>query len=358
MSFLEREEVRSTFYITESGIAGALRAQVLTILRRPLSWARALLTAAIMAGPHPLRVFRHLLYFGEAIIFADWMRRERLSHFHTHFSSTVGLIASRGFSLTMSVTLHGPAEFEEPRAFNLARKVEGAMFVCTISDFGRSQVMLRTPYEQWNKIEVAPLGVDYSLFIPRSARIAQGSFEIVCVGRLAPVKGQRVLIAAVARLVDRGYPVVLRLVGDGPDRAALEAQAVAVGIGANVIFEGFQTEQRVIQILEKADLFALASFAEGVPVVLMEAMAMEIPCVATHVGGVSELIRDGIDGVLVAASDTDGLAGALALLMDDAELRDRIGHAARRRVQERYDLQKSVDRLVEIFSRRLQSTAG
>jgi glycosyltransferase involved in cell wall biosynthesis len=183
-------------------------------------------------------------------------------------------------------------------------------------------------------------------------RIREG-LQVLCVGRLVPEKGQRVLLEAVAMLARRGRPVRLCYVGDGPDRAALEARVAELGLSDRVRFAGGVNQDAILAHYEAADAFALASFAEGIPVVLMEAMAMGLPCVTTYTAGIPELVRDGVDGVLVSPSDAEGLAAALERLLDDPALRARLGAAAREHVLERWRLDASVDRLAEIFRRRL-----
>jgi glycosyltransferase involved in cell wall biosynthesis len=358
MTMEEREEAKATFHIKPLGLAGTAASHARVLARHPARYARALVAALTLAGLDAPRALRYVLYFAEAIVFAEWMEREGLGHFHTHFSSTVGLIAARAFPLEMSITMHGPGEFDEPTAFHLAEKVAAARFVVAISNYGRSQLMLRSNPEHWEKIHVARLGIDPAVFEPRPFRVHPSPFEIVCVGRLAPVKAQLVLVDAVARLVERGDDVRLRLVGDGPDRERLEREVAARGLAGTVVFEGWQNQDRVREIYRGADAFALASFAEGVPVVLMEAMATEIPCVATRITGVPELIENGVDGLLVAPADSAELALALARLVDDPELRLRLGRAGRRRVIEQYDLDANVDRLAELFRETVPRTGA
>jgi glycosyltransferase involved in cell wall biosynthesis len=159
-------------------------------------------------------------------------------------------------------------------------------------------------------------------------------------------------------LVHQGRSIHLRLVGDGPDRQDLEGAIAKRGLEGHVTLEGNCNQERVLAFYRKADLFALASFAEGIPVVLMEAMAMEIPCVATWITGIPELIRHGIDGWLVPPADEEQLADAIAKLMDNPELRGKLGRSARVRVQEKYDLQRNIERLAEIYRRRLASSSS
>jgi glycosyltransferase involved in cell wall biosynthesis len=217
--------------------------------------------------------------------------------------------------------------------------------------------MRASSYREWDKLEVCALGVDTAEFEPRPFRPSPSPFEVICVGRLTSVKAQHVLIGATDRLVRSGADVVLRLVGDGPDRDALERQAAERGLGDRVRFEGWLNQDRVRALYEKADAFALASFAEGVPVVLMEAMAMEIPCVATNITGIPELIRNGIDGILVSPSDEEALAVALRELIDDPALRVRLGKAGRQRVVEKYDLGRNCAAFAGVLRERLHAAA-
>ena len=154
-----------------------------------------------------------------------------------------------------------------------------------------------SPASQWRKFEIAPLGVDPAIFSPHLISDPADGFEIISVGRLVPAKGQHILIAAVDRLVKAGRNLRLRIVGSGPDRESLEREVARRALCNHVIFEGAVNQDHIRELYGEADAFVLASFAEGVPVVLMEAMAMEIACVATSIAGIPELIRNGVDGL-------------------------------------------------------------
>jgi glycosyltransferase involved in cell wall biosynthesis len=296
----------------------------------------------------------NLIYFVEAVVVGRRMQSRELTHVHSHFTSNVALLLGKTFPVTVSATIHGSAEFEDAAGFYLAQKVADAAFVCAISQYGRSQLMRASRPEHWHKIEVSPLGVDVEVFAPRTRRPVRERFEILSVGQLAPAKGYPVLIDAVALLVQRGNTDVrLRIVGEGNERDSLARQIAKLGLERNVHLEGSCGQDRVRELYLETDLFALASFAEGVPVVLMEAMAMEIPCVATWITGIPELIRHGEDGWLTPPSDPEILAEAIAMLIANAELRERLGKAGRVRVQDRYHLARNTGRLGEIFKRRL-----
>ncbi len=349
----EREEAANTYFVKSTGVLKVAGDHLATFFARPAGYLRGLVCALSLGQFHPKRTLSALFYFAEAVIVGRWMEREGLSHFHTHFSSTVGLIMRRIFPFTMSMTIHGPSEFDDPAGFRLSAKIKASSFVCAISNYGRSQLMKVSGYNEWSKIEVSPLGIDPAVFAPRPFREAPETFEVICVGRLAPVKAQHILVAAIDSLRKQGRRVRLRLVGDGPDRRSLEQDVIARGLSRDVIFEGWRNQDQVLALYEQADIFALASFAEGVPVVLMEAMAMEIPCVATRITGVPELIRDGVDGLLVAPSSVEEMAEAIAKLMDDPELRRRLGSAGRRRVMEKYDLARNTAQLANIIRSRV-----
>ena len=352
----ERQEEGATFYVKRAGVAGALRAHLATLLARPLDYGRGLLFALSLGGTDVRKIGYGVLYFVEAVMLGHWMAPQGLTHLHVHFATpaaTVGLIASRVFPIGFSMTVHGPDEFYDAPGYRLAEKIAGAAFVCCIGAYARSQLMKLSPVADWTKFEVSPLGVDAAVFAPRPFREAPDPFEVICVGRLVPAKGQHILVAAVDRLVKEGRHICLRFVGDGPDRSSLEADVAARGLGAAVVFEGAVNQDRIRALYAQADAFALASFAEGIPVVLMEAMAMEIPCVTTWITGIPELIRNGVDGLLVPPSDDAALAQALAVLMDEAAVRRRLGAAGRTRVLEAYNLSRNTERLAAIFRRRL-----
>jgi glycosyltransferase involved in cell wall biosynthesis len=351
----ERAEAASTYYVKRHGVAGALGALVATLFTRPGGFLRGLSAAIRLGGSDVKAIAKHLAYFVEALMVGRFVTKRGLSHLHVHFmtpASAVGLLVTKVFPVTFSMTAHGPDELYDVTAYRLKEKLEASRFVCTIGRYCRSQLMRLTDPVHWEKYEVTPLGVDLEAFSPRPFRESPDPFEVICVGRLVPAKGQHVLLGAVANLVAGGRKILLRFVGDGPDRASLEAQARSTGLGSAVVFEGSVNQDRIRALYSTADAFALASFAEGIPVVLMEAMAMEIPCVTTFITGIPELIRDGVDGLLVAPSDEEALAGAIARLMDDAVLRRTLGAAGRRRVAERYDLGRNVDLLAKVFLKR------
>jgi len=344
LTAVEQKEAQSTFYVQTCSLGGVLLAHLSVMLTRPGRYLAGL-SRALGTGRSGI------LYFVEAVIAGHWMMQRRLTHFHTHYASTVGWIVARVFSISMSVTFHGQAEFADPTGFQLAKRIGDSRFCRAISLYGRSQMMKTIDYREWPKIEVTFLGVDPSEFAPRPFRAAADPFQIACVGQLAPVKGQHMLLAAVELLVREARRVRLRIAGDGPGRPALEQDIAARGLTHHVVMEGFLNQDKLRELYAESDALALPSFAEGIPVVLMEAMAMEIPCIATWITGIPEIISHEKNGLLVPPGDAEALARSIARLMDDAGLRRVLGQQARLRILEKFDLQRNTEHLADVFRR-------
>ncbi len=351
----EKQERRNTITVLPFNRL-FLAAHFLTALRTPHGYLAGLWLACKMGGLNVRSILYHLIYFAEAVVAGHVARQGGYRHLHSHFTSTVALLAARVFNFDLSITIHGPDEFRDVIAFRMREKIAHSKFISTISHYARSQIMLASDPADWRKIEVCRLGVDPSVFTPRHPGDGATDLRVICVGRLAPVKAQRLLISACARLISAGWKVQLHLVGSGPDLSPLEDYAAAMGIKEQVRFEGGRNQDEVIALYGISDVFALASFAEGVPVVLMEAMAMEIPCVATWVNGVPELIHDHEEGLLVAPSDVEGLAKAIETLLKNPELRRRLGSAGRQKVLREYNLSANTASLAQVF-RKYQSPA-
>ncbi len=356
MTAEEQSETATTCYVKSTALLTILARHLRTFINRPASYLGGLIYVLKLARFDITQLVRCLFYFAEAVVVGVWMQSQNCTHLHTHFSSTVALFVRQVFPVTISMTIHGPGEFTNPRGFWLREKIIASDFVVAISDYARSQLMLNSPASEWHKLEVCRLGINPAQFQPIvKIRTREDVFEVICVGRLAAVKAQHILIRAMHRLLEENRNVRLRLVGDGEDRASLESEVRSLGINQHVIFDGWRNQDEVHARYEQADCFALASFAEGVPVVLMEAMAMNLPCIATRITGVPELIRDGVDGLLVAPSSVEELAEAIARLMDDEALRARLCTAGRRRVMDVYDLPRNVARLADIFTCRVKN---
>lgn len=356
------EQIEAAATLCLKGMSGAQMAGALwrTLRARPAGLLAGLQLAFRLGGTDPKAITKRLFYLAEAILTGDFLRCEELPHLHVHFATpaaTVALFVKEVFGIPFSMTVHGPDEFYDVGTHHLPEKIAAASFLCTIGSFCRSQLMKLSPPEHWSKLEVSPLGVDPQVFRPRDVHPIDKDqrFRILCLGRLVAAKGQAVLLDAVRLLAQQGRPVYATFAGDGPDRLRLEAMAREYGVDRHVVFLGAVNPESVRELYATTDAFVLPSFAEGIPVVLMEAMAMEVPCISTAINGIPELITSGESGLLVSPSDAAQLAAAIGSLIDDAPLRQSLGQAGRRKVIASYDLTRNVAHLHNIFQRRLDA---
>jgi colanic acid/amylovoran biosynthesis glycosyltransferase len=352
----EAEEAQNTYYIKSLDVKKILRVMPLLAIRNLPVCSRGLRAALILSGWDLRASLYSLLYLAEALLLGEWMKKRSLTHLHIHFGgpvSTVGMLASKAWGFSYSLTLHGPEEFYDVYASYLPQKIEGAKFIFCISNFCRSQAMKYAQPAHWQKLHVLRLGVNPEEFRP-VPKNTDHLLKIVSVGRLVPAKGQLILLQAIHSLfTTKQRNVHLTLIGDGPERDNLQEFVDRHGLSQHITFCGALNHDQTREHLAYADIFALASFAEGVPVALMEAMAMEIPCISTNVAGIPELIRSGIDGLLVPASSVNDLANAIQTLADDEELRKKIGSTARARVLDCYNLPRNLQTLASAFERYL-----
>jgi colanic acid/amylovoran biosynthesis glycosyltransferase len=353
--------MQSTFYI-KGGHPVRIALVLLTVLlTRPLVVSRGLLAALKLDAWSPRALLYAFFYLAEALLLGDWLRIYGHTHLHVHFGgpvATVGMLTSVAWGIPYSLTIHGPEEFYRVDKSCLRQKVEKASLVLCISDHCRSQLMRISEPAQWNKFHVVRLGVDPQLFAPDLNPRNDDVFQIICVGRLVPDKGQLVLLRAFLLLLSRGHKLQLRLVGEGADRDRLESFISENNLGGSVILEGALNHEATRRLLAKSDVFVLASFAEGLPIALMEAMAMELPCVSTFIAGIPELIRHHVDGLLVPASSEEALVEALAQLIGDPGLRRALACSARQRVVSLYNLQKNVSSLADRLRDLLNQSLG
>jgi glycosyltransferase involved in cell wall biosynthesis len=339
----------------------ALASAVAQLVASGAGWRTA--AFALQRGRwRPRATLWQLFYLVEAEMLRAALHRRALHHLHVHFANPatdVALLAARlsrergdDPPLRFSFTMHGPTEFQQPDGSRLAEKARAAAFVVCISEYARAQLERVAGPQVRDRLDVVHCGVDVDCFAP-VARAALDTTTILCVGRLVADKGQATLLDAFAALRRRGQPVRLVLVGDGDTRAALEARARELGVAVHVTFAGAVGQDEIGGWYARADVFCLPSFAEGVPVVLMEAMATELPVVTTPVAGIPELVEHGISGLLVEPGDPEALADALAALIADPQLRRRMGAAGRAHVLDEFDIEGCAAELQRVYERRL-----
>jgi glycosyltransferase involved in cell wall biosynthesis len=321
LSRADAEAFHTTYALLPPRRRDLLAAHSVALLRHPRAYIRTVAEALRIPATTPRARIWQLFYFGEAILLWWRCRREGIRHVHAHFASPGADVAhlfgrfarrtGRGAG-GWSFTAHG-TDITDADQGVLAEKVRDADFVVCVSDHGRAQMMALVEEAHWDKIHVVHCGVDLGAFAPRPADPNPDSarpLRLLAVGRLVAVKGQGVLVEAVARLARDGVDVVATLVGDGPRRAGLEALARDLGVADRIQFAGRVGQDDIRRFYAEADVFCLPSFAEGIPVVLLEAMASGVPVVASRITGIPELIEDGRSGVLVPPGRRAALAAA------------------------------------------------
>ncbi|MEO0864474.1 MAG: glycosyltransferase, partial [Pseudomonadota bacterium] len=348
----EKEAAATTFHVLEQA-KNPIRflAAQSYLFTRPGRYFAALALAWHTRSPGLKAALYQLIFFFEATILARHLERERVDHLHNHFvfgSATVAMLASKLTGIPYSFTLHGPADLFEPYRWRIDEKTARAKFVSTISHFARSQLMFFSDPAHWHKIRIIHCGVRPAIYQDAAPARSDDEIRLLFVGRLAPVKGIRVLFEAVERLADQIPNLRLILVGDGPDRANLERAAQP--LGDLVQFTGYKSQAEVADLMQSSDIFVLPSFAEGVPVVLMEAMASARPVIATQVAGVGELVEEGQSGFMVPPGDVESLMARIRILAGDADMRARMGRNGREKVLADFDIETEASRLLRLFA--------
>lgn len=347
----DRHAFDETFYLLPVSFIGLAKAHVPAFLRRPRSYLATLSLALKHRVPGLRAMVWALFHFAEAIVLAGEVERRGIGHLHNHFANSaanVGMLASRFLNLPWSLTLHGISETDYPAGLLLADKIKAARFVACVSWFGRAQAMRITPTDQWHKFNIVRCGIGLN-DLP-ALTTDDRPFRIVCVGRLSSEKGHAGLLEAFASLRARGGQAQLVLVGDGPEHDDLVNQSVTLGLLEDVTFAGRRDEREVHAEIAGSDLLVLPSFMEGLPVVLMEAMAIGVPVVASHVAGIPELVEDGVEGLLFRPADWTALSGAMMEMLADKEKRTRFAAAARKKVASEFDIELAVTPLISLFA--------
>jgi glycosyltransferase involved in cell wall biosynthesis len=344
----ERDRTR---YVLRHGAAALVLPMLRLLLLSPkrfLSAARLAIKMSSQSRDRP--VAYHIAYLAEACVILRWLREFGAPHLHAHFgtnSAEIAMLVNALGGPPFSFTVHGPDEFLQP--MGLAEKTRRAAFVVAVSDFGRSQLYLRLPHQDWPKVKVVHCGLEKAFYdvAPAPMPIAP---RLVCVGRLSEAKGQLLLVEAVARLAAKSIPCELVLVGDGPLRGELETLIQKYALGKQVRITGWVGSNEVRDAILAARALVLPSFAEGLPVVIMEAMALRRPVLTTYIAGIPELVRPGENGWLIPAGSLEELTDAMeACLAMSPERLQNFGEAGRRRVIARHSIDSEAGKLSALY---------
>lgn len=324
------KEQASTDYILKAGPFRLGMAILSCTIRRPLRMIRTIARAWKTCAPGLRAAIWQLFYLIEATYLARRIMSSGIEHIHNHIatnSATVCMLSAELSGISWSMTVHGPHDFVEPARWALREKLESSVFTVFVADFGRSQGMWHVAPPFWSKLHVIRCGLDESFLDLAPTPVPQAP-RLLFIGRLSPEKGVVLLVEAAAKLVHAGIRVELVLIGDGPSRRDIEQAVSRHGLHDLVTLLGWQGSERVRKEIVDCRALVLPSFAEGLPIVLMEALALHRPVVSTYVAGIPELVQPGINGLLVPPGSVDDLAEAMRTVL--AAPADRLAEMGRR----------------------------
>jgi glycosyltransferase involved in cell wall biosynthesis len=331
---------------------GPLLAALLGQVAHPMRFLRALRQAFRLGRRSDRGTLRHLVYLAEACLLRKWMARDGVTHLHVHFATNPAAVALMCKTLggpPYSVTVHGPEEWDRPEALSLKQKYESAAFVVAVTDFGRCQIYRWTALDFWPRVHVVRCGVDEA-FLKGEPEPVPETKKLVLVAGLVEQKGHLLLIQALAKARDAGADFHMIFVGDGHLRGVLTEEVRRLGLDGRVEFAGWQSNAQVREHLRTSRALVMPSFAENLPVAMMEAMAIGRPVLGTYIAGVPELVETGLNGWLVPAGNVDATAEAIVrVLRMPADELTRLGRAGADRVRARHDAAKEAARLKDLF---------
>lgn len=352
-----RQEQASTEYLLGGDRIRLLKGALQTVAANPARFLGALALAQRCSPPGLKARIWHVAYAIEAAYLAGRLRAKGVQHLHNHIgenSATVAMLAAEMAGIPFSLTIHGPGEFDHPMEIALGEKIHRAAFVAAISSFGRSQLWRWCEAQDWGKIRVVHCGVDGS-FLGQAPSDPPDNQRLVSIGRLSEQKGQLLLVEAAAKVARDGMPFELVLIGDGPMRAQLEQAIQRLGLNGTVRLAGWMDSEAIRRELLASRALVMPSFAEGLPVVIMEALALGRPVLSTAIAGIPELVRDGVNGWLVPAGSVGELAAGIRRVLSSstAELA-RMGRAGADAVAQSHNAAIEAGKLAELFCTKSQ----
>jgi colanic acid/amylovoran biosynthesis glycosyltransferase len=348
----DKIEFQKTQVLLNVGIMGLLLHLFHYAIAQPQKFFNGLKLTLKVGWKSDTGVLRHIIYLAEACVLRLRLHKAGVTHLHSHFgtnSTTVAMLCQAIGGPTYSFTVHGPEEFDRAANIALTEKIHRAKFVIAISSFGRSQLYRYCEHEEWQKIHVVHCGVD-SEYLNQSIHTLDDNQRLVCVGRLCEQKGQLLLLEAIKHLVDEGVKINLTLVGDGPLRSQLQNKIDAYQLNNQVYITGWASGSEVQEHITNARALILPSFAEGLPVVLMEALALKRPVITTYIAGIPELVKSGENGWLIPAGSVEDIITAIRqVLKVSTDTLEQMGTAGTASVSQQYNATKEAKKLATLF---------
>ena len=348
----DKLEQELTKVILGIGVKGLVLALLRVALTKPARFLEAL-RLTFKVGWHSERgIILHLAYLAEACVLLNWFSEQGIAHVHAHFgtnSTTVAMLCRVLGGPTYSFTVHGPEEFDKATILSLEEKIKRSTFVAAVSSFGKSQLFRWCDRTLWSKIHVIHCGVD-AAFLAHPHVPIPAAPRLVCIGRLSEQKGHLLLLEAANLLAVAGLDFKLVFVGDGPLRSDIEKQIAQYGLQKHIEITGWASSDQVREQLLASRAMVLPSFAEGLPVVIMESLALNRPVISTYVAGIPELVEPGVCGWLVPPGSAEVLAVAMrAALEAPLEKLEEMGKAGAERVAQQHNVALEAKKLVALF---------
>jgi len=319
---VDKEELLKTFYCLGQPKLKILWRTFATLLTHPAKWIEALITVLKFSLRSERGLVTHLAYLAEACALLAELEFHNIDHVHVHFgtnATTVAVLIKILGDISYSFTAHGPDEFDAPIGFSLAEKIKCAEFVVAISHYGAAQLKRWAELSDWNKIIVVGCTVNSEFLSESSADVEVKDNQIVCVARLSAQKGIFILLDALFVLKQKNINLNLILAGDGELREIIEQRIRELDLVKNVTITGWIDGKEVKKYILGSKAFVMASFAEGLPVVIMEAFALKKPVLTTWVAGIPELVKHNRNGWLYPPNDINALVNALIEFTNTSE---------------------------------------
>lgn len=349
----DREEAERTHYILSGNVANLIKIFISTVVRHPkgfLSMLRLWLKIVMNAKG---MVIQHVAYLMYAVYLFRQLSLDGVRHIHAHYSTNtaaVAMLCRKMGGPTYSFTAHGPDEFDAPEHASIREKVAEAEFVVAITDFCKSQLVRFSSFEHWDKIHPFRCGVSLEELVVSNEPF-ENNYTLVCVGRLTDLKGQLLFPKVAKSLVEKYPDLKIILIGDGPSRPALEAQISANNLETVIELRGWQTNAEVKQVIQSSRALILPSFAEGLPIVFMESLALGRPVLATYIAGIPELVDEECGWIVPAGSEAS-LKGALDdILSSSADVLVKKGEVGRQRIEEQHSIAILANNLATEFKK-------
>jgi glycosyltransferase involved in cell wall biosynthesis len=348
----DRAEYAKTRSLLSAGKLAMLAALLHHVFIRPLRLLRSTAMAFRFGRRSDRGVLRHIVYLAEACLLRKWLSEAGVTHLHVHFATNPAAVALFCRLLggpPYSITVHGPEEWDRPEALSLKEKYEGAAFVVAVSDYGRCQVYRWTSLAFWPKVHVVRCGVDET-FLKTDPEPVPDTGKLVLVAGLVEQKGHLLLVQALTQVKESQAEFQMVFIGDGHLRPVLEAEVKKLGLTDHVVFAGWQSNAQVREHLRTARALIMPSFAENLPVAMMEALATGRPVLGTYIAGVPELVENGVNGWLVPPGNVRATADAiLKILRTPCDQLSRMGRAGADCVRACHDASIEAARLKELF---------